>query len=455
MDHRRTGLLIAAFVFSCGIVLGAFLLYFREQHWSILACGILLWSLLVSGIGIYSLNRILAPLTGLKNRSVDFLQRRADQRRKPLTLRETTDWEIVRIGMEKMEAEIVGRDERLGQKIDQLDAVLEGMNEGVLAIDTHRNIILSNNASRDLLAIQVQQITGRNLLEICRLPQLHQLIAQVEESNQKAVAEFETTVAPRRIVTVRATPFSKKNADGLALVIHEVTELRQLETMRRDFFTNVSHELKTPLASIKAYAETLKLGAINDQTKNVQFVDQIELAADRLANQIRDLLHLSRVESGHYQFEIEPVSLAMACNNCIQRFESAAMQANVELIFETPDDDAVAMVDEEGLGTILDNLVGNAIRYTPSEGKVKLAIAANEEWSQLTVSDTGIGIALDQQERIFERFYRVDKSRSRDVGGTGLGLSIVKHMVQSFGGNIEIDSRLGKGSRFTVRLKRP
>jgi two-component system phosphate regulon sensor histidine kinase PhoR len=219
--------------------------------------------------------------------------------------------------------------------------------------------------------------------------------------------------------------------------------------------SNVSHELKTPLASIKAYSETLLMGAIKDESKNVQFITQIELSADRLAQQIQDLLQLSRVESGSMVFEIGPVSLNVACRNCINRFQSTAMNSMIDLRFDEPAADVIAMADEEGVGTILDNLVSNAIRYTPENGSVTLSVNHQEDWAVVSISDTGIGIAPDKQQRVFERFYRVDKARSREAGGTGLGLSIVKHLVHAFGGNVELSSKLGRGSTFRILLKKP
>jgi len=235
-------------------------------------------------------------------------------------------------------------------------------------------------------------------------------------------------------------------------VLNDITDLRQLELMRQDFAANVSHELKTPLASIRAYAETLKMGAINDKEKNVQFVEEIERQADFLNVQIQDLLQIARIESGNHVWDIESVDLNEEIRRCINKFEPLAANGKVELEFTPSDQNPRARADVEGIQTLLGNLVSNALSYTPAGGVVTVAGYYLDDSAVLEVSDTGIGIAPEHHARIFERFYRVDKARSRDKGGTGLGLSIVKHLAQSFGGNVEFESEPGKGTCFRIKL---
>jgi two-component system phosphate regulon sensor histidine kinase PhoR len=222
--------------------------------------------------------------------------------------------------------------------------------------------------------------------------------------------------------------------------------------MRRDFVANVSHELKTPLASIKAYAETLRLGAIHDDQKNIQFLDQIETQAELLNRQIQDLLEIARIESGSAAFKIETVELNTLCERSVKHLLPQALQRDVKLVFNSENETLNADAEANGVVTILNNLISNAIHYTPAGGQVTVKTRLAGEFSIIEVIDTGIGISQEHQTRVFERFYRVDKARSRDLGGTGLGLSIVKHLTQSMGGQVELESQIGKGSTFRVCL---
>jgi two-component system phosphate regulon sensor histidine kinase PhoR len=243
---------------------------------------------------------------------------------------------------------------------------------------------------------------------------------------------------------------------GAVLVFHDVTELRRLERMRQDFVANVSHELKTPLASIKAYTETLLDWALHDEEVNVRFLNRIEEQADRLNQLILDLLSLARLESGHEVFHHGPLALSAVVETCIEthRGRAEAKELSLDLDLGPVDDATLVVADEEAVHQILDNLIDNAIKYTPEKGWVRVACKIIDQAIELTVADSGIGIPRDDLPRVFERFYRVDKARSREMGGTGLGLSIVKHLIQSIGGEVSVDSRLGEGTKFTVLLPR-
>jgi len=240
-------------------------------------------------------------------------------------------------------------------------------------------------------------------------------------------------------------------------VFRDVTALNRLEAIRRDFVANVSHELKSPLASIKAYAETLRLGAVERSPENYQFVKQIENQANLLNSQIHDLLQIARIESGHQSQHQEWVDLEQASEDCIDRFrreaEMKAIRVNLEIAKDLQGDPILVWIDPESIITILDNLVSNALRYTGQNGDVKIILddVANG-FAVFKVQDNGIGIAPEHQERVFERFFRVDQARSRDLGGTGLGLAIVKHTVHQADGKIELHSKIGVGTTFRVSL---
>jgi two-component system phosphate regulon sensor histidine kinase PhoR len=259
-----------------------------------------------------------------------------------------------------------------------------------------------------------------------------------------------------RVLAVHGTPLPGSPPAGAVLVFHDVTELRRLERMRQDFVANVSHELKTPLASIKAYTETLLDWALHDENVNTRFLKRIEEQAERLNQLILDLLSLARLESGQEVYEHKPLALAPLVGSCIESHRGRAEARNLCLSLDLGplDDETLIMADEEAIRQILDNLIDNAIKYTPEGGSVRVTCRMGGELVALEVADTGIGIPRDDLPRVFERFYRVDKARSRELGGTGLGLSIVKHLVQSIGGQITVDSRVGEGTRFTVQLPR-
>jgi two-component system phosphate regulon sensor histidine kinase PhoR len=216
----------------------------------------------------------------------------------------------------------------------------------------------------------------------------------------------------------------------------------------------VSHELKTPLAAIKGYAETLRLGAVNDPEHNLQFVHRIEEQADRLHELILDILQIARLESGQETFDMTDVPLAEVIDQCCDQFAKTATSRQVELQADLPPPDLTVWADDEGVRTILSNLVDNALKYTPAGGTVAIRATPDAGGVTLEVADTGIGIAEQDQERVFERFYRADKARSREMGGTGLGLAIVKHLAQAFGGTVSLTSQPGRGSTFRVQLPR-
>ncbi len=338
---------------------------------------------------------------------------------------------------------------------DRLAAVLGSMVEGVLAVDDKQGVLLVNQAARTLLDIVGPSPTGRILWEIVRNRTVQEAVSAALAENSPHTAEFEMQGKSRRLVVLRATPLPGEPSGGAVLVLHDVTELRRLENMRQEFVTNVSHELKTPLTAIKAYAETLLAGAIHDPEHNVQFVRCIEEQGKRLHELILDLLSLARIESGEAGLEIGQVCVSRLIDLCLSQHRAAASAKRI--VIETPhpiDVNLFVLADEEGVRQIFDNLIDNAVKYTADGGQITLAVESHHDRIGITVTDTGIGISPADQGRVFERFYRADKARSREVGGTGLGLAIVKHLVQAFGGSVALTSEPGRGSTFTVWLPR-
>jgi len=362
------------------------------------------------------------------------------------------EWGELGDAFKHMQTELKQRETRLVANSQRLEAVLSSMIEGVLAIEPNGEVMLANGAACRMLSFHREKLVGRKLTEVVRIPELSKAIETSQKERTFFKTEFKTLGEANRTLKARVSMLADEDRPGLAVVLHDVTELRQLETMRQDFVANVSHELKTPLASIKAYAETLRMGALKDESKNMQFLEQIEFQADTLNQQIQDLLQLARVESGEKTFFIADVDVNLICESLHRQFLDAALGRHLELHLELAQPSPLARCDADAIETVVKNLVVNAIHYTPEGGRVSISTSIEENWVVISVIDTGIGIAPDQQTRIFERFYRVDKARSRDMGGTGLGLAIVKHLTQSFGGSVTLESQLGKGSQFYVRL---
>ena len=365
------------------------------------------------------------------------------------------NWKVLSEAFRHMQQELEKREINILDNSARLQAVLSSMIEGVLAIDSKGRVMLANGAACDMLQLAHSDIFGRVFVEIFRIPELSDAIEKTQSESTFSQCEFQTRELPRKIISARVSVLSytqSSRTPGIAIVLHDVTDLRQLETMRRDFVANVSHELKTPLASIKAYAETLKLGAIDDRQKNVEFVEHIEAQADLLNEQIQDLIQLARVESGQKHWEIAPISINEIATTCIKRFASEADSRRIEVTLTPSEEELFVKADKDGVETILSNLISNALHYTTENGRVDVRISNLNTFVKIEVDDDGIGISPDHHARIFERFYRVDKARSREHGGTGLGLAIVKHLCQAFGGSVELKSSLGTGSCFIVKL---
>lgn len=362
------------------------------------------------------------------------------------------EWRLLGKAFDQMQLELQGREDELRTNSDRLSAVLASMHEGIIAIDVQRRVLLANRAAAVLLDVPYQELLNRPFYELVRNPFIEECVDEVFKAHRTIGREFETKRQPRRVLAVRFSWIAQFSGEAVVIVVYDVTSLRQLETMRRDFVANVSHELKTPLSSIKAYSETLRLGALEDPVNRLRFVERIEEQANRLSDLILDLIRLARIESGMVAFEVRDIRLSQIAQQRIHAFRVQAEKRSLTLELEETLPGIMVRCDEEGLATIFDNLISNAVRYTPEGGQVIVRCSSDAMMGIIEVIDNGQGIAPEHQERIFERFYRVDKARSSDLGGTGLGLSIVKHFTQSFSGQVSVSSRLGKGTTFTVRL---
>jgi two-component system phosphate regulon sensor histidine kinase PhoR len=333
----------------------------------------------------------------------------------------------------------------------RLQAVLSSMVEGVLVLDRECKILLMNAAIERMFLLEESAVLGRPLIEVFRHRQIHQLVQKVLDSGVEQSEEIVMFIPEERTFAVQAS-VSEKGGIAAVLVFHDVTNLKRLERIRKDFVANVSHELRTPLTSIKGYIEALIDGAKDDPQKCIEFLGIIQRHADQLNALLADLLQLSTIESGQYQWQRGPVSISDLIDKAVQLLRPQAEKKGQAISTALAEGIGPMTGDADKLTQVLINLIDNAIKYTPKGGRITVEAQRREDVIEVIVSDTGIGIPPLEIPRIFERFYRVDRARSREMGGTGLGLSIVKHIVEAHGGKVSVESQFGKGSRFVVTL---
>jgi two-component system phosphate regulon sensor histidine kinase PhoR len=338
--------------------------------------------------------------------------------------------------------------ELVGER-DVLSGILTSMREGVLLVDRDGLVALINPALREMLFLGDDDV-GKAPKDVIDDEGLHGLVDQARTKSEGAQGEIEVEgIKPRRLL-VRAEPLPVEPG-GVVVVFHDVTDLRRLETLRRDFVANASHELRTPVTSIRSAAETLAGMPPSDAEAQKRFLGIIERNAERLQRLVEDLLDLSKIESRELKLHREPVDLRMTAERVVSLLTDRAARAKTTLHVAIPADHPMAHADSRALEQILENLLENSLKYCPN-ASVTVRAEADEHDVVLVVEDTGPGIEKRHLERLFERFYRVDTGRSRQLGGTGLGLAIVKHLAEAMGGSVKVESTVGKGTRFTVRL---
>lgn len=341
--------------------------------------------------------------------------------------------------LNRMSTELQSRIEQLGRDRHERDEILSAMEEGVLLVDAAGEIAYANPAAERVL-----ERLPRNLKELSPTA-LRSLAEEVRDDGLPRQREIEAGV-PARMIRASAVPL--ESLGDVMLVVRDVTAERRVESMRRDFVIDASHELKTPAAAIRAAAETVERAVGDDPEAAARFASQLRRDAVRLSRIVSDLLDLSRLESERP--DMEPVRLDRVVAEELERLRPQAADSGVELQWDgTP---VTIPGSSKDLGLLARNLLENAVRYTPSGGRVSVQVRTDDGHATLSIEDTGIGIPSRDLPRIFERFYRVDRARSRDTGGTGLGLSIARHVAERHGGEIEAESELGRGSTFTVIL---
>ena len=330
-----------------------------------------------------------------------------------------------------------------------LVSVLSGMPDGVAVTDGEGVVLLANRALLQRVHLSESRAVGSLFIKVVRDHEVNEVVRRCLATGveQRSVVETEPG---RNYVNVTATPLQHRG--GCVVVLQDVTELRRLEKVRRDFVANVSHELRTPLASLKLLAETIGSGAADDPLMLKDYMERIEVEVDRLAQMVDELGELSLIETGQMALDRQPVNIEALVSRSTERLEAQAVRAGISLELSIAPGLPQPPADERRLEQVLVNLLHNAIKFTPSGGRVSVAAVSDDERVSVSVSDTGIGIAEEDLSRIFERFYKADKSRSSR--GTGLGLAIARHVVEAHGGRIWAESREGSGSVFAFSLPR-
>ncbi len=335
---------------------------------------------------------------------------------------------------------------------NRIHAILNSMVEGVIAVDKDTRILWLNPTAENIFNISQKNAQGRIFLEVFPNNDIAEIIALVLKKGELVSKELTLIWPVQKTFQVNASPiFESKVTSGCLLVIHDITEIRRLETMRRDFVANVSHELKTPLTSIKGFVETLLEGALEDKENSVNFLKIINTHADRLNTLINDLLDLSHIESKGIVLKKEKLVIAKLVDEVMLGFKSQAKNKAVEIRAELPQSLEI-LADKSKIEQVFTNLVNNAIKYNKENGSVRIYSEQLTDTIKIVVEDSGPGIPAKDLSRIFERFYRVDKARSRSLGGTGLGLSIVKHIIELHSGSVGVESTEGLGSKFWFTL---
>ncbi|MCG3173582.1 MAG: Sensor histidine kinase ResE [Myxococcota bacterium] len=333
----------------------------------------------------------------------------------------------------------------LADERNRLEAVLESLEEGVLAVDSQRRITMANRAAQTMLGIA--RADRQFVEDVARSPALNEL-AQAGSRGEVVQDEFELQGRTTRRLLGQVNPL---RSGGAVIVLRDVTDLRRLENLRKDFVANVSHELRTPVSIMQANAENLLDGALNDPPAARNFVEAMLRNAERLSRLISDLLDISRMESGQMTLDLQPINIRQVASHVTGMVEGKSAEKNIRVESHIAPDLA-AQADARALDQVVFNLVDNAIKYTPAGGLVEIAAAPEGGGVRIEVRDDGPGVEPRHRERLFERFYRVDPGRSREMGGTGLGLAIVKHLAEAMGGDVGMEPNHPKGSVFWIRL---
>jgi two-component system, OmpR family, phosphate regulon sensor histidine kinase PhoR len=340
-------------------------------------------------------------------------------------------------------------------KNTKMEAILSSVVNGILAVDSNKHILFINPMAQQMLNIIEGDVEGKHLLQVIRNNKIDNMLRDILENKGFEENEITVNYPFEKVFRLNSNAIRYPESHeiiGIIIIIQDITEIKRLEKIRSDFVANVSHELKTPLTSIKGFVETLKAGAIEDHDTAIRFLSIIEDEADRLNRLISDILSLSLLENKKNKAIYEVINTADKIKEIVSLLQSQAASKNIDLNARVEADINKLMGDPDHFKQMLINIVDNAVKYTPEGGAIEVKAYNSGNDVIISVKDNGIGIPKEHISRLFERFYRVDPSRSRNVGGTGLGLAIVKHIIMQFDGKIEVHSQIDKGTEFILSI---
>ncbi|MBN2119573.1 MAG: HAMP domain-containing protein, partial [Candidatus Omnitrophica bacterium] len=417
----------------------------QTLSFSLLAAFIL--SVLISYLASYFISR---PLKEISSASHDIAHGNYS---KKITIQSTDEIGDLASAFNYMSEQVKERIEEVSESKSRLEAVFLSMFEGVMVVDAGGSILLINEALKKFLTIE-GDLLGKKPIEAVRNLEIQEIVDNTLHSNNGLISQEISVLLPEeKVLLVHATPIKKEgNIEGAVLVFHDVTNLRKLEKVRQDFVANVSHELRTPISSIKGYAETLLEGALKDKENAKDFLKIILSDSNRLAALIDDLLNLSKIESGKLSMETKPYKLRSLAEKVIASLKGQIENKSITIKMNIPKNLLDILADETRIKQVFLNLIDNAIKYNHPKGEISITAHETDDFVKVDIADTGIGIPNKDLPRLFERFYRVDKARSRELGGTGLGLSIVKHIIQAHNGEVSVQSVEGQGSIFSFTI---
>jgi two-component system phosphate regulon sensor histidine kinase PhoR len=414
---------------------------FRRSLW--------LWSLLILLIAGAATVLVSRAFSDRVERLTEFSRRVAEGDFRPLPGDGSGDaLEALGNSLNQTALRLDGTIRTLTEERNLSSAILGSMVEGVAVVNGAERLVFANPGFAGILGIDVPPKSGSALVEIVRQPELVEAVREVLRGETRVEAEVVTGTLRQHFFAATVASVTAGKTSGAVIVLHDITDLRKLERVRRDFVANVSHEFKTPLTAIQGFAETLLAGALDDAQNRGRFLEIIVEHSRRLARLTDDLLKLSKMDADRLELEISDTSVTQFVATCIETAQRRGAEKQLELSVQIPDGLPNIAADRRRLAEVLQNLLDNAIQYTLPGGQIILSAVHAAREVIFTVSDKGIGIPKADQPRIFERFYRVDVARSREVGGTGLGLAIAKHLVEVHGGRLWVDSEIGQGSQF-------
>ena len=408
-------------------------------------------ALLAAGISLMISRRISSPLEQMRHSAETIAK--GEWKEKLLVTSDSIEISALSDALNQMAAQLEERIKTITHQRNESEAVLSSMVEGVLAVDAREKVLRLNKAAGKLLGIEPGNAEGKLIGEVVRNSHLREFVTQTLQGIE--TVETDLTIGSQNEIFLQAHGAALKDVQGQSIgavvVLNDVTRLRRLETVRSDFVANVSHELKTPITLIKGFVETLQQGALENRDEAERFLGIMAKQVERLNAIIEDLLSLSRLEQGTGKPEVEKSTLRQILESAIRDCELKAADKNTTIQLNCANELEV-LASPDLLGQAVLNLVDNALKYSEPGGKVEVEVQTTESEVVIAVQDAGCGIDSSHLPRLFERFYRVDQARSRQLGGTGLGLAIVKHIAQAHGGSVSVNSTLGKGSRFSIHL---